>query len=92
MYKKDLTHRITVRLNDDMNKGLEEMASFYGISPSDMIRQLISTNVNTHRVMLASIDTSIGKAMNGVETSDKVIKRVNSSDKNAKPRQTKTKK
>lgn len=92
MNKKDLTHRITVRLTDSLNQGLAEMAEFYCVTPSDMVRQLISTNVNLHREMRATIANTVEKAKDNAKTSDEEKKSVKTSDKTSVKRQTKSKK
>lgn len=90
MYKKDLTHRVTVRLTENIYQGLTELSEFYSVSPSDMIRQLISTNVNTHRAMLSSLKNTVDEVKSIEKTSDKTKKTSNASDKTTTKRQTKS--
>lgn len=46
MYMKDLKHKMTLRLNDEMKAYVEEMATQYCVSPSDFIRQCVAINMD----------------------------------------------
>lgn len=41
MYMKNLNHKMTLRLTDELKDYIDEMSSAYGISPSDYIRQCV---------------------------------------------------
>lgn len=41
MYMKNLNHKMTLRLTDDLKEYVDTMSSLYGISPSDYIRQCL---------------------------------------------------
>lgn len=41
MYTKDLRHKMTLRLNDELYEYVSEMSDKFTISPSDFIRQCI---------------------------------------------------
>lgn len=42
MYMKNLNHKMTLRLTDELKNFVETMAERYMISPSDFIRQCVS--------------------------------------------------
>ena len=50
LYTKDLKHKMTLRLNDDLKAFVEEMADLYTISPSDYIRQCIATQLDARKM------------------------------------------
>lgn len=50
IYTKDKTHRITLRLNDEQFEFVTASADFYGISPSDFLRQVISMTMSTMKI------------------------------------------
>lgn len=50
IYTKDKTHRITLRLNDEQFDFVTASANFYGISPSDFLRQVISVTMSTMKI------------------------------------------
>lgn len=41
MYMKDLKHKMTLRLNDELKEYVEKSADRFCVSPSDFIRQCI---------------------------------------------------
>lgn len=41
MYMKNLNHKMTLRLTDELKEYIDGMATAYGISPSDYIRQCV---------------------------------------------------
>lgn len=43
MYLKNLNHRMTLRLDDELLAFVNSASEIYGISPSDFIRQCISS-------------------------------------------------
>lgn len=43
MYLKNLSHRMTLRLDDELLAFVNSASEIYGISPSDFIRQCISS-------------------------------------------------
>lgn len=43
MYLKNLKHRMTLRLDDELLAFVNSASEIYGISPSDFIRQCISS-------------------------------------------------
>lgn len=43
MYLKNLNHRMTLRLDDELLVFVNSASEIYGISPSDFIRQCISS-------------------------------------------------
>lgn len=42
MYMKDLNHKMTLRLNDELFEYVNENSDKFGISPSDFIRQCVA--------------------------------------------------
>lgn len=42
MYLKDLNHKMTLRLNDDLSEFVKEQSDNLAITPSDFIRQCIA--------------------------------------------------
>lgn len=50
IYTKDKTHRITLRLNDEQFDFVTASADFYGISPSDFLRQVIAVTMSTMKI------------------------------------------
>lgn len=44
MYMKDLKHKMTLRLNDELKAYVDEMSTKFSLSPSDFIRQCIAQN------------------------------------------------
>lgn len=50
MYTKDLKHKMTLRLNDELKEYVEEMATRFSISPSDFIRQCIVQNLDAREM------------------------------------------
>lgn len=44
MYMKDLNHKMTLRLNDELYNYVNAMSDKFSLSPSDFIRQCIAQN------------------------------------------------
>lgn len=44
MYMKDLKHKMTLRLNDELLEYVNTMSDKFSVSPSDFIRQCIAQN------------------------------------------------
>lgn len=50
MYLKNLNHKMTLRLTDELKDYVDQMADAYGISPSDFIRQCVyNTKISQQR-------------------------------------------
>ncbi len=71
MYMKDLKHKMTLRLNDEMKAYVEDMASKYCVSPSDFIRQCVAINMDSRKTAEALLEkfgnTNINGLMEGLE-------------------------
>lgn len=63
MYMKDLKHKMTLRLNDELKAYVEEMADKFTISPSDFIRQCIAQNMDA-RKLTQDLITQLGNVRN----------------------------
>jgi len=50
MYTKDLKHKMTLRLNDELKEYVDEMANKFMISPSDFIRQCVAQNLEARKM------------------------------------------
>lgn len=48
MYMKDLKHKMTLRLNDDLLNYVTSRAESVGLSPSDFIRQCIGMHKDAY--------------------------------------------
>lgn len=57
MYMKDLKHKMTLRLNDELLSYVNEMADTFAISPSDFIRQCIASHKDARKTASAFIET-----------------------------------
>ena len=66
MYMKDLNHKMTLRLNDELKAFVDEMSEKYMISPSDFIRQCISQNLDARRMTQRLVDSIGEKALTEV--------------------------
>lgn len=53
MYTKDLKHKMTLRLNDELKAYVEEMSDKFMISPSDFIRQCVASNLDARKMAQA---------------------------------------
>lgn len=66
MYTKDLRHKMTLRLNDELKDYVEEMADKFTISPSDFIRQCITQNKDAREMtkqVLSGISGNLEKTL-----------------------------
>jgi len=50
MYMKDLKHKMTLRLNDELLAYVNENSDRYGISPSDFIRQCVAQHKDSREI------------------------------------------
>ena len=50
MYTKDLKHKMTLRLNDELFAYVNEMSDKFSISPSDFIRQCIAQTLDARKI------------------------------------------
>lgn len=73
MYMKDLRHKMTLRLNEDLFNYVNEMSEIYQLSPSDFIRQCIGLSKHsydqTNQILeknITGISDQIGDIMKGV--------------------------
>ena len=53
---KDLKHKMTLRLNDELLTYVNEMADTYSISPSDFIRQCIASHKDARKAAAAFME------------------------------------
>lgn len=71
MYTKDLKHKMTLRLNDELKAYVDEMANKFMISPSDFIRQCVAQNLDARRMAQATLDkfsqTNLNEFKEGLE-------------------------
>ena len=71
MYMKDLRHKMTLRLNDELLEYVNEMSDIYSISPSDFIRQCIASHKDARKNATAILerfkDEGVSKLMEGLE-------------------------
>ena len=71
MYTKDLKHKMTLRLNDELKAYVDEMADKFMISPSDFIRQCVAQNLDARRMAQATLDkfsqTNLNEFKEGLE-------------------------
>ncbi len=67
MYTKDLKHKMTLRLNDELKQYVEEMSDKYSISPSDFIRQCVAQNLDARKMTSALIDEISTRTMKEVK-------------------------
>ena len=56
MYTKDLKHKMTLRLNDELYEYVNEMSDKFQLSPSDFIRQCIAQNLDARKMTLDLIN------------------------------------
>ena len=73
MYMKDLKHKMTLRLNDDLYNFVNEMSNIYQLSPSDFIRQCIGISKHSYdqtnkllKENMNGITTTLSESMKGV--------------------------
>lgn len=59
MYTKDLKHKMTLRLNDELLAYVNENSDKYGISPSDFIRQCVAQHKDS-RAMAEKFISNLG--------------------------------
>lgn len=67
---KDLKHKMTLRLNDEMKAYVEEMANQYAVSPSDFIRQCVAINMDSRKMaqqMIQSVADNMKVTLEGLE-------------------------
>lgn len=67
MYTKDLKHKMTLRLNDELKQYVEEMSDKYSISPSDFIRQCVAQNLDARKLTSALIEDIGNRTMKEVK-------------------------
>lgn len=56
MYTKDLKHKMTLRLNDELYEYVNQMSDKYQLSPSDFIRQCIAQNLDARKMTMKLIN------------------------------------
>lgn len=71
MYMKDLKHKMTLRLNDELQAYVNTMSDKFSISPSDFIRQCIAQNKDSREMaerMMNAIPQNIKEGLeNGID-------------------------
>lgn len=67
MYMKDLKHKMTLRLNDELLAYVNDMSDQFGISPSDFIRQCVATHKDAREKTLAMIDKMAEFGLNNIK-------------------------
>lgn len=71
MYMKDLRHKMTLRLNDELLEYVNMMSDKFSISPSDFIRQCIAQNKDSREIaerMMNAIPQNIREGLeNGID-------------------------
>lgn len=67
MYTKDLKHKMTLRLNDELYEFVNEMSEMFMLSPSDYIRQCIAQNKDARKMALDLLNGVKEKASNMLE-------------------------
>ena len=71
MYMKDLKHKMTLRLNDELQEYVNTMSDKFSISPSDFIRQCIAQNKDSRELaekMMNAIPQNIREGLeNGID-------------------------
>lgn len=71
MYMKDLKHKMTLRLNDELQEYVNTMSDKFSISPSDFIRQCIAQNKDSRELaerMMNAIPQNIKEGLeNGID-------------------------
>lgn len=71
MYMKDLKHKMTLRLNDELQEYVNTMSNKFSISPSDFIRQCIAQNQDSRELaerMMNAIPQNIKEGLeNGID-------------------------
>lgn len=71
MYMKDLRHKMTLRLNDELFDYVNENADKFGLSPSDFIRQCIAQHKDSKQIAIRILEGMGDKAkevmMEGLE-------------------------
>lgn len=83
MNTNDKTQRITIRLNAEEHSFLEQNAELLGITPSELLRQVIHVSMRTTKEASQKFDEVV------VETADKV-KAAKSKAQSSVSRETKT--
>ena len=64
MYMKDLNHKMTLRLNDELYNFVNAMSDKFSLSPSDFIRQCIAQNKDS-REMAEKLLNDMKESMQG---------------------------
>ncbi len=70
MYTKDLKHKMTLRLNDELYTFVNEMSDKYQLSPSDFIRQCIAQSLDARKMTMQIINSagsSLKEKLEGLE-------------------------
>lgn len=78
MYTKDLKHKMTLRLNDELKEYVDEMATKFSISPSDFIRQCVAQNLDARKLTQSLVN----------DLSDKTIRELKEGFANGTDRKT----
>lgn len=68
MYMKNLNHKMTLRLTDELYEYVNEMSDKFCMKPSDFIRQCIGQNKDARIMAQRAVDIGIQNALQeGIE-------------------------
>ena len=62
MYMKDLKHKMTLRLNDELLEYVNEMSEQFSLSPSDFIRQCVAQHKDARQRTLELVEKMANSA------------------------------
>lgn len=67
MYMKNLNRKMTLRLTEELNQYVTDMAEQFSISPSDFIRQCIAQHKDSRDQVMKMLDTVAKGVKEGFE-------------------------
>lgn len=67
MYMKNLNRKMTLRLTEELNQYVTEMAEQFSISPSDFIRQCIAQHKDSREQVIKMFDSVAKGVREGFE-------------------------
>ena len=77
MYTKDMTHRITLRLNEEQFEFVKLNAEMLDVSPSDFLRMVINSALSMQKLAKPKIDAITEKIQASAEEIKEGMRREN---------------